>query len=120
MCVRVQGHYNVEVRLLGYENPTQRCQGCRSFTSGVKSCCDDFSRSTRCIDGRQCDSYFIYCLRPFQTEDYQQGACSNFDGKVQSAANMDDGRIDFSQSLILGLDNPFHLEGLTQNYTVHL
>ena len=120
MFVIVQGLYQVEVRLLGYENPTQRCQGCRVFGSGVRSCCDDFSRSTRCVGDRKCDSYFIYCLRAFQTRDSQEGGCPNSDGTVTSAVNTDDGMIDFSQDIILGLENSFQFQGLTKDYTVSL
>ena len=32
-----------------YENPTQRCQGCREFRSGVRSCCDDFADMTNAL-----------------------------------------------------------------------
>ena len=118
MFVIVQGLYQVEVRLLGYENPTQRCQGCRVFGSQrVRSCCDDFSRSTRCDGDRKCDSYFIYCLRPLQS---QEGSCSNSDRTVTSAVNTDDEMIDFSQSKVLGLNNSFQLQGLTEDYRVSL
>ena len=116
MCVIVQGLYLVEVRLLGYENPTQRC-----LSNGGQrlSCCDDFRRQDRCTDGdRECDSYFIYCLRAFQTRDSQEGGCPNSDRTVTSDVNTDDGMIDFSQSTVLGLNNPFQLQGLTEDYRV--
>ena len=116
MCVIVQGLYQVEVRLLGYENPTQRC-----LSNGGQrlSCCDDFNRQDRCTDGdRECDSYFIYCLRPFQTQGSQEGGCSNSDRAERSAVNVDDGMIDFSQTEVLGLNNPFQLQGLTDDYRV--
>ena len=37
---------------------------------------------------------------------------------MMSAANMNDGEIDFSQSTVLDLDNPLVLEGVTDNYSV--
>ena len=119
MCVIVKGLYHVEVKLLGYENPTQRCQECR-LSNGLRSCCDDFSRNDRCTDDdRECDSYFIYCLRPFETSNTREGGCSNFHEKMISGVNTDDNQsgIDFSQSKVLGLDNPLHLHGLTDDYT---
>ena len=111
----------MEVRLLDYENPTQRCQGCRFLDSGFRSCCDDFSRSDRCTDGdRECDSYFTYCLRPFNFLDSQEGGCSDLDSseRMTSSVNSNDRSIDFTQDIVLGLDNPFHLQGLTNDYTV--
>ena len=121
MCVIVQGLYLVEVRLLGYENPTGKCQDCWKRFNGQWRwrCCDDFERSNQCTDGdRECDSYFIYCLRPFQTRDSREGGCSNSDKTVTSTVNTDDGMIDFSQSEVLGLNNPFQLQGLTEDYEV--
>ena len=108
----------MEVRLLGYENPTQRCQECRAFRSGVKSCCDYYYRSTPCDGDRKCDSYFMYCLRPLQSQDFQEGSCSNSDRTVTSAVNTDDEMIDFTQSKVLGLNNSFQLQGLTEDYRV--
>ena len=106
----------MEVRLLGYENPTQRCRECR-LINNLRSCCDDFSRNDQCTEGdRECDSYFIYCLRPFGTSNAQEGGCSNFE-KMVSSVHTDDGMIDFSQSEVLGLDNPLHLRGLRDDYT---
>ena len=62
--VCVEGRYIVEVRLFGYQNPTGRCREC-DFNSLTTSCCDDCSKASDCSqDGRQSDSYFIYCLRP--------------------------------------------------------
>ena len=121
LCIVVQGFYLVEVRLLGYENPTEKCQGCLRTYNGISTlrCCDDFSRSDQCTDGgRECDSYFIYCLRPLQSQDFQEGGCSNSDRTVTSAVNVDDEMIDFTQSEILGLNNPFQLQGLTKDYRV--
>ena len=121
LCVIVEGLYQVEVRLLGYENPTGRCQACQVLLNGIRSCCDDFGKSDGCTDDdRECDSYFTYCLRPFGSQDSQEGGCSNLDNSERMTSNVssDDGSIDFTQDIVLGLDNPFHLQGLTNDYTV--
>ena len=121
LCVIVEGLYQVEVRLLGYENPTGRCQGC-PFHNGFRSCCDSFNRNDRCTDGdRGCDSYFTYCLRPFGNQTSQDGGgCSDRDNSeiMTSQANENDGGVNFFQSTVLGLGNPFLFQGLTNNYMV--
>ena len=98
----------VEVRLFGYENPTGRCEECpRRFTTLPKRCCDDFDRDSNCDeDDRECDSYFTYCLRPFNTT---FSGCSTYE-TMTSTVNTDDGPLDFSQSTVLGLHNPFQLQ----------
>ena len=97
----------VEVRLFGYENPTGRCEECpRGRNMEPRRCCDDFSRDSNCFQGdRECDSYFTYCLRPFDTTDSD---CSTYE-TVTSTVNTDDGPLDFSHSTVLGLPNPLQL-----------
>ena len=116
LCVIVQGLYQVELRLLGYENPTQTSCG----NSGHRRCCDSTGTSG-CTEWRRCDSYFTYCLRSFGNESSQEGGCFDTNEKMISSINTDDRddeSIDFSQSTVLGLDNPFHLQGLSNDYTV--
>ena len=60
-------------------------------------------------------SYFIYCLRTIGSSGRN---CSYF-GTRMSFANTDDRPIDFTnQRSVLGLDNPFQLQGLTDTYSV--
>ena len=105
----------MEVRLLGYQNPTHTCQNCQ-LSNGQRRCCDSSSDVTsECnLDNRPCDSYFTYCLRPFGCEG---SSCSNCQ-KMKSSVNYNDQSIDFSKNIVLGLDNPFRLPGLTDDYTV--
>ena len=75
-CVLVRGRYIVEMRLLGYDNPTQRCQDCPIVQSVDRSC----------MGTDRCDSYFIYCLRTIGSIGRD---CSYF-GIRMSSANTDD------------------------------
>ena len=103
----------MEVELFGYNNPTQTCQDCRSGGPFANpGCCDRHDRSI-CDGGDRCDSYFFYCLRTIGTTGRN---CSYFGSRV-STANMNDGEINFSQSSVLGLENPLQLQGLTNAYT---
>ena len=111
----VQGLYLVEVRLYGYDNPTQTCQDCRRRPLASPGCCDYFLTTT-CIDSDRCDSFFYYCLRTIGSVGRN---CSYF-GNRTSTVNMDDGRIDFNKSTVLGLENPLQLQGLTDAYTVSI
>ena len=104
----------MEVGLLGYQNPTQMCQQCVS--NGQRRCCDS-NEISGCIAWRRCDTYFTYCLRTFGDEDSQEGACPDPLG-TRSSKNIDDQPTDFSQARVLGLDNPFRLQGLRSDYMV--
>ena len=109
----------MQVRLNGYSNPTGRCGHsniCRK--SGQLHCCDNPNNAGRCSDHERCDSYFIYCLRPFG--EVQRTTSSCFSGKSTPFANTDDGPLDFSQSTVLGLNNPLNLSGLQGAYDVSI
>ena len=109
-----EGLYVVEVQLFGYNNPTGTCYDKRCLrNNGRHRCCDTPSGMTSyCIDFRRCDSYFIYCLRPLGSSG--QG-CSDYVA-VESEVNNNDNDLDFSQSMVLGLENPLTLRGLTKKY----
>ena len=113
----VEGRYLVEVRLNGYTNPTGRCRDCNSITR--LTCCDTLGPDTTndCSGGR-CDSYFIYCLRPFGDARQPPIGCSESSNEYRniSSVNMDDGPLDLTQSTVLGLDNPQVLSGLEDIY----
>ena len=108
VCVLVEGLYQLEVTVFGYDNPTGRCQ-----CDGSPRCCDN-SGTTNC--GRRCDSYFRYCLRTIEST---ERGCSYFDSRM-SARNNNDGSLDFSRSTVLNLENPIILRGLTDTYMVML
>ena len=108
VCVLVQGLYQLEVTVFGYDNPTARCQGCGS----LQGCCESFD-STSCGNDH-CDSYFTYCLRTIGSTGR---GCFYFGNRI-SDRNDNDGSLDFSQSMVLGLENPIILWGLTNTYMV--
>ena len=112
----VNGDYNVEVKIFSYDNPTGRCRNCprENGDSGPRSCCDDFNRFDSCDGDHRCDSYFIYCLRPFGMIG---GDCTSFT-QMTSTVNIDDGSINFSRNKVLGLNNPLILSGLTTGYDI--
>ena len=114
VCVIVKGHYIVEVRLFGYSIPSGKCQECVN-SAGLLRCCDSFETED-CSNDRQCDSYFIYCLRPVNTSSIEEG-CSGFEN-IMSNSNRNDGPVNFQNNIVLGLPNPLLLPGLTDNYTV--
>ena len=125
--VLVQGRYLLEVRLNGYNNRVGKCVGCpmgQSESRPTRSCCDDHERFSNC-DGmnRRCDSYFIFCLRLFGSQrQFPVYDCRTFynDTKVTSV-NRNDAELepmDFTNEIVLGLENPFLLPGLTEEYEV--
>ena len=69
-----------------------------------------------CMGQERCDSYFLYCLRPFGTVVF---GCLNNEIRAISAPNEDDGPgIDFSLSKVLDLSNPQNFPGLGDTYEV--
>ena len=115
----VQGCYVVQIRLNGYSNPTGRCggQACHG-QSGRLYCCDsNLVGIGNCIGERHgCDSYFTYCLRLFGEVQLTSQRCIS--NQVRSLSNHNDGPLNFSQSTVLGLDNPLNLTGLDVPYNV--
>ena len=108
-----QGLYVVEVHLFGYNNPTGRCYdeiSCRR--SGGQRCCDGGLDQICANSSVRCDSYFIYCLRPLDSNG--QG-CADYANRT-SMTNLDDGAVDFSQNIVLGLQNPLTLQGIAESY----
>lgn len=79
-----------------------------------QGCCDGFD-STSCAGNDLCDSYFNYCLRAIGSTGR---GCSYF-GDQSSDPNTDDYPLDFSQDIVLGLENPITLQGLVDTYTVN-
>ena len=110
--ILVEGAYQLEVTVFGYNNPTGRCQGCPR-RSGTRACCDDFD-SISCSGSDHCDSRFTYCLQTLGSTDSD---CSYF-GTRTSTINVADGPLNFSQNRVLGLENPLILQGLTNTYMV--
>ena len=112
----VEGLYTLQAQLLGYDNPNQlRFNGCNNggcFTE----CCDG---TGTCTNGfRRCDTFFIFCLRPFGSGNPL--SCGSSSGsEMQSNVSIDaDATFDFSQSTFLGLSNPLVFQGLTNTWNV--
>ena len=106
------------MQLNDYSNPNQlRIVFCPPLQGGSVCnyvCCD--SGPGACTSGgRRCDTFFIFCLRPLRAG---SGLGCNSGTVLQSRVNVNDATIDFSQSSFLGLNNPFTLPGLTNNWNV--
>ena len=85
----------------------------------VHSCCDDFRRLDDCNHpDRACDSYFIFCLRTFGTQRERYNCQENYKGTRVTSANINDGVLDYTNKTVFGLENPFLLPGLTEDYKV--
>ena len=120
VCVLVQGRYLLEVRLNGYENPEGKCVDCPPNQT-THSCCDDHERFSNCDGNRQCDSYFIFCLRPFGSQRERYDCQTLYDDTKVTSVNRNDAELepmDFTSEMVLALENPFLLPGLTEEYEV--
>ena len=107
--------YKLEVELHGYDNPTGQCYGCFTSTTQRRGCCDRHNTTTACTVTFGCDSYFFYCLQAFG--EVGDRGCVRSES-VTSDVNHNDGFISFSQNTVLGLSNPFNLNGLTREWNV--
>ena len=107
----------LQAQIHSFVNPNQRSTHCNQFGCW-RACCDDGSRETCSSGERRCDTFFIFCLRPLDTDDFE-GCSSNSGSVIRSEVN-ENGvpAIDFSQSTFLGLSNPINLPGLTNDWNV--
>ena len=118
ICEHVQGLYLLEVGLNGYANPDGKCIACPRGMN-TNSCCDDFGRFKNCNHpDRACDSYYIFCLRTFGTERERYNCQKNYKGTRVTSINVNDAPLDYTNKTVLGLENPFLLPGLTEDYKV--
>lgn len=92
-----EGRYEVSVKLNSYSNPNLECANCRN---GERGACD-----TRSIN---CDNVFSFCLMNIDSNSME---CPP--GSLSSTVNDDSAQIDFTAATVLGLPNPFILEGLS-------
>ena len=116
----VEGLYIVQVQLHGYDNPTQQrfisCNETRCLQTLTVGCCDGDIDGECTSDNRRCDTNFLFCLRPLNS---QFGCDSNRDDVMQSNFQFNnDANFDFTRSTFLGLNNPLVFQGLTNAWNV--
>ncbi len=108
LSVLVSADYVLQVEMVSYSHP--------SNTRSDGQCCDP-GNGGECTGEERCDTYFIYCLRPrFSTT----GCKNNERGFTVVSENFspDGAAIDFSQSTVLGVSNPFNLTGISTAWEV--
>ena len=110
--ILVSGNYTLNITLVSYINQNNWCSVCSDDELG---CCDNYDART-CIGSNRCDTYFEYCLLPLETAITTDRIRCNPD--ATSTVLTDDGPIDFTQSVVLGLSNPLLLNGASTMWTV--
>ena len=88
-------------------------------------CCDLYGELSSCGDFYRCDTYFMYVLRALgNIETGENCTTSNSDkhssSRRISQPNLNDGSTNFSDSIVLGLNNPLILRGLDNIWNVWL
>lgn len=125
-AVDAQSGYNVKLRLSNYSNPRQLRPFCGGGTcySNLYYCCDGgtgigVSCPTEGADllENRCDTFFVYCLR--NTNTTIGAGCSNSEERLLSNVSQNDASLNFSQSTVLGLENPLTFQGLTNYWNVN-
>ena len=121
--MQVDGLYNLQVRMHNYTNPTGKCPSCVEVLSPEPGCCDRHGQLGSC-DSYRCDTYFTYILRALGSSKTGEN-CTTADPdntslhwRQTSLPNINDGRINFSDSTVLGLDNPLTLGGWDNSWNV--
>ena len=61
---------------------------------------------------------FIFCLKTFGTWRERYNCQQNYEGPRVISVNVNDGFLDYTYKTVLGLENPFLLPGLTEEYKV--
>lgn len=85
-------------------------------------CCDRHGEF-ECVSNKKCDSYFSYFVRRLGST--EKGENCTLAGEASSSQKMslpntDDASIDFSDAIILGLENPLVFSGLDDQWNVGL
>ena len=117
--------YEVAVAISNYSNPQQirpLCNG-RCFNTLFYCCDNDLGLQSDCPENMvesRCDIYFVYCLRSRLDTTPGLVQCPDTTEAMTSDVNQNDRPLNFSQSKVLGLDNPLIFQGLTENWTVSL
>lgn len=117
----MKGLYFLQARVNSFSNPNQQSFHCINEDGCSFRCCDDVNLFL-CgflTGDRQCDTFFVFCLRPLGTTELGCGSNTTSGSMIRSDVNENDATIiDFSQSSFLGLSNPINLTGLTNNRNV--
>lgn len=108
----MSGNYTLNITLVSYINHNNWCSECSDDELG---CCDNYDVRS-CVGGNRCDTYFEYCLLPLETAITTDRIwCTPV---ATSTVLLDDGPIDFTQSVVLGLSNPLQLSGISNAWSV--
>ena len=110
----VSGNYTLNITLISYINQNNYCAVCFDDNYG---CCDN-NDATVCTGSLRCDTYFEYCLLPLETANTRPTRRYQCSPVATSTVLTDDGPIDFSQSVVLGLSNPLLLSKTSSTWTV--
>ena len=108
----MSGNYILNITLISYINHNNWCSVCSDDELG---CCDNYDTRV-CTGSLRCDTYFEYCLLPLGTAITTDRIQCN--PVAISTVLMNDGPIDFNQSVVLGLSNPLLLSGPSNTWTV--
>ncbi len=112
------------MKVLSYDNPTNKCPVCNDHIRLPAGCCDNSANLGVCSREEKCDSAFFYCLREYATppdsDPTRPGLCGfHTSHGVISLANTDGNSIDFSQDTVLGQPNPLKLPGIETTWMVN-
>ena len=107
MHVSLQADYTLFVRVHNFKSPSHKCPVCRSRSSRLLGCCDNFSETSECTGSDRCDNSFQYCLRRLgslpNTNPYHTASCRPV---TVTTSNTDGAELDFNSSILLGRSNP--------------
>lgn len=101
-----------------------KCPGCLEVNSDMAGCCDRHGNLGLCESEQRCDSYFTYFVRRLDTvgggENCSMSAANanSTNNRITSQSNIDDADINFNNTTVLGLKNPFTLRGLDDEWNV--
>ena len=115
----------MQVQLLEYTNLSQErflsCKDLFIVTRCRCRCCDDGESEAEnaCTGDGQCDTFFTFCLRPRGSSGSNCDINSNSACVIRSGVNENDAMsINRTLGAFLGLNNPFNIPGLTNNWNV--
>ena len=107
----MSGRYSVSITLHSYSNLQHTCVRCNTY------CCDE-RRTGECTGSSRCDTLFSFCLvREGSFSSNPPIRCNGPSTNTDTQSNSD-GTINFALGAVLGITNPFVLDGISNLWTV--
>lgn len=117
-----KANYTLSISIYSYNNPTDRCASCTSSSNmqSQRGCCDNHNNFGVCSQDELCDPGLLFCLLPLSSISNRDCVDNTIDASPLFAPNATSVTINAIQNTFLGLDVPFLIEGISNEWMVSI